>query len=602
MRGAYCAGELHPSWSGVGADRSRERSEDVWGQAIRADGGATVAESAETSSDVRSRVQGSAGAHHSRRAENSVTPEIALPFDVLQKWQRLVDLVANIVRVPSAVVCKLEPPDDTFYRIVANSNSEGNPFRMDETFSMDIGTFCETVIKTREPLLVANALEDDQWKSAPEIQVGMVSYLGFPVLWPNGRMFGTICVLDDKTNRYSDLYQELLLHCRDVLQGDLQTLVRLSNEIEEQRAQLSELFARVPDAMVMVDRDSRITRVNPGFTKIFGYTAAEAIGQRTKDLITPDDLQDEVDSLMDRMVQTGEVFAIETVRRDKNGARVPVSLMCVPVSSTDSRNTGYVIYRDITEAKRLQDEQRRYHDIQLALAQATRIATLGQLSASITHELNQPLTGIITNCGTCLRMLTSEPLNLDGAREAVRRTLRDGNRASDVIARLRALFNKQESASESVDLNEATREVIALSLGELQNSRVTLRTELADDLQRITADRVQLQQVVLNLLRNALDAMNTVDDRPRDLLITTEREDDDCVRLSVKDAGVGFDPHTIAQLFDAFYSTKNDGMGVGLSVSRSIIENHQGRLWAALNDGPGATFSFSVPCRTHTTV
>jgi len=199
-----------------------------------------------------------------------------------------------------------------------------------------------------------------------------------------------------------------------------------------------------------------------------------------------------------------------------------------------------------------------------------------------------------------LRMLTSDSLNLDGARETVRRTMRDGHRASDVIARLRALFSKQEPASEPVDLNEATREVIALSLGELQNSRVIVRTELADDLQFVTADRVQLQQVVLNLLRNALDAMNTVDDRPRDVLIRTEREEGDLVRLSVKDAGVGFDPHTVDKLFEPFYSTKNDGMGVGLSVSRSIIENHQGRLWAVLNDGPGATFSFSVPCRSET--
>jgi len=529
---------------------------------------------------------------------NADTLEIAIPSDVLRKWQRIVDLSANIMRVPSAVVTKLEPPHCTCYRTLVSSNSKGNPFPIDEIFSMDIGTFCETVIKTREPVLVTNALEDDQWKLAPEIQVGMVSYLGFPVRWPDGRVFGTICVLDDKANRYSDLYQELLLHYRDVLQGDLETLARLGNELEEQRAHLSELFARVPEALVMVDRDSRITRVNPAFMKIFGYTAEEAIGQRIKDLITADDLQEEVESLMCRTVQTGEVFAVETVRRHKNGTRVPVSLICVPVSFNASGNTGYVIYRDISETKRLQDEQRRYHEMQLELAHANRIATLGHLSASIAHELNQPLTGIITNCGTCLRMLTSDPLNVDGAREAVRRTMRDGNRASDVIARLRALFNKNEPVSESVDLNEATREVIALSLGELQKCQAIVRTEFADDLPPVTADRVQLQQVVLNLLRNALDAMNTVDDRPRDLLIKTEREESDRVRLSVKDAGVGFDPHTMDKLFEAFYSTKNDGMGVGLSVSRSIVENHQGRLWAVLNDGPGATVSFSVPCRT----
>jgi PAS domain S-box-containing protein len=594
---AYCAGELHPSGAGHGLIAGA--SAPTLGQAIRATGGANVAESA-VASGVSLRVNEPAVTLHRSRAVNSDTPEIAIPPDVLRNWQRIVDLLANIMRVPSAVVCKLEPPDHTYYRIVANSNSEGNPFRMDETFSMDIGTFCETVIKSREPLLVANALEDDQWKSAPEIQVGMVSYLGFPVLWPDGRMFGTICVLDDKANQYSDLYQELLLHCRDVLQGDLQTLARVANELEEQRAHLSVLFARVPEAVVMVDGDSTITRVNPAFTKIFGYTSEEALRQRITDLITPDDLQEEVESLMCRMGQTAEVFSVETVRRHKNGTRVPVSLICVPVSSNAGGHTGYVIYRDLTETKRLQDEQRRYHEIQLELAHANRIATLGQLSASIAHELNQPLTGIMTNCGTCLRMLTSDPLNLDGAREAVRRTMRDGNRASEVIARLRALFSKAEPASESVDLNEATREVIALSLGDLQNGRVMVRTELADGLPNVTGDRVQLQQVVLNLLRNALDAMNTVDDRPRDLLIRTEREEGDWVRLSVKDAGVGFDPQTVDKLFEPFYSTKNDGMGVGLSVSRSIIENHQGRLWAALNDSPGATFSFSVPCRART--
>jgi PAS domain S-box-containing protein len=527
---------------------------------------------------------------------NSDTPELAISLDVLRKWQRIVDLLAAIMRVPSAVVTKLEPPHYTYYRTVASSHSNGNPFPVEELFSMDIGTFCETVIKNNQPLLVANALEDDQWKSAPEIQVGMISYLGFPVLWPDGRMFGTICVLDDKTNQYSDLYQQLLAHFRDVLQADLQTLARLGDELEQHKAYLGELFARVPDAVVMVDQDSRIARVNPGFTKIFGYTAEEAIGRRILDLIAPDDVHEDVESFSDRRLQPKEVFAVETVRRHKNGTCVPVSLIRVHVSSDGTGAAGYVIYRDTTETKRLQDEQRRYHAIQLELAHANRIATLGQLSASIAHELNQPLTGVITNCATCLRMLTSAPMNLDGAREAVRRTMRDGNRASDVIARLRALFNKKESASEQVDLNEATREVIALSSEEIRKSRVLVRTELAGDLRCVAADRVQLQQVVLNLVRNALDAMSGVDDRPRDLLIRTEPAEGDWVRLSVRDAGVGFDPRTMEKLFEAFYSTKSGGMGVGLSVSRSIIENHRGRLWATLNDGPGATFSFSVPC------
>jgi PAS domain S-box-containing protein len=539
---------------------------------------------------------------HPRHSASPDSQEFSITPDVLRNWQRICDLLANIMQVPSAVVTRLEPPDHASYRVIVANSSKSNPFPVDGIFAMDIGTFCETVIKSREPLLVANGLETDQWKSAPEMRVGMVSYLGFPVVWPDGRMFGTICVLDDKTNRYSDHYQELLAHCRDVLQGDLQTLARLGNELEEQRAQLSQLFARVPQAVVMIDHDSRITQANPEFTKIFGYTTEEAVGRRINDLITPDDLQDEVASFRHRMLQKGEVFAVETVRRHKNGTPVPVSLLCVPVSSNGSGNCGYVIYRDITESKRLQEEQRRYHEAQLQLVHANRVATLGQLSASIAHELNQPLTGIITNCGTCLRMLASDSPDLEGAREAVRRTLRDGNRASDVVARLRALFYRKDPTFESVDLNEATREVIALSSRAIQSSKVNVRAELAENLEDVTADRVQLQQVVLNLLKNALDAMGTVEDRPREVLVRTEREDEDRVRLSVTDAGVGFDPQAATRLFEPFFSTKDDGMGVGLAVSRSIIENHQGRMWATLNDGPGATFSFSIPRRIHTNV
>jgi len=231
------------------------------------------------------------------------------------------------------------------------------------------------------------------------------------------------------------------------------------------------------------------------------------------------------------------------------------------------------------------------------LSQVARVTSLGVLTASIAHEVNQPLSGIITNAGTCLRMLAADPPNVEGARETVRRTIRDGNRAADVISRLRALYGKKEPTIESVDLNEATREVLALSLSELQRNRVIVQQELVDDLPLVAGDRVQLQQVILNLLRNASDAMSTIDDRPRDLLIRTEPDDDDRVRLSVSDVGIGFEPQATDKLFEAFYTTKDEGMGIGLSVSRSIIERHHGRLWAMPNSGPGVTFSFSVPCK-----
>lgn len=249
-------------------------------------------------------------------------------------------------------------------------------------------------------------------------------------------------------------------------------------------------------------------------------------------------------------------------------------------------------FQDVTQ-RRLAEEA--LAKARTELANMARVTSLGMLTASVAHEVNQPLSGIITNTDTGLWMLESDPPNVDGARETVRRALRDANRASEVIKRLRALFTKKQVTG-SVDLNEATREVIALSLSELQRNQVLLRTDFNSDLPLITGDRVQLQQVILNLLRNASDAMSAVQDRPRDLLIRTQREEGDRVRLTVQDVGVGFDSDAMDKLFQAFYTTKTDGMGMGLSISRSIIESHKGRLWATRNDGPGATFCFSLPC------
>jgi signal transduction histidine kinase len=223
---------------------------------------------------------------------------------------------------------------------------------------------------------------------------------------------------------------------------------------------------------------------------------------------------------------------------------------------------------------------------------------LGALTASIAHEVNQPLSGIITNAGTCLRMLDASPPNIDGARATAQRTLRDGNRASEVIQRLRTLFQHKRPSTEPVDLNDAANEVLTLCSGELLRSRVVLRTNFGEGMPVVLADRVQLQQVILNLVLNAADAMRTVEERPRDLLVTTTREGATHVRLAVRDSGVGIDPQNIERLFAAFYTTKSHGMGVGLSISRSIIESHDGRLWATANDGPGATFSFLIPCTT----
>ncbi len=252
--------------------------------------------------------------------------------------------------------------------------------------------------------------------------------------------------------------------------------------------------------------------------------------------------------------------------------------------------------QDVTESKLAEDA---LNSARAELTHVERVMTLGALTASIAHEVNQPLSGIIINATTCLSMLAADPPNLDGARATVQRTLSDGNRASEVIQRLRAMFSRKHPANESVDLNETAREVLALSSNELQVCRAILRTDFDADLPPVSADRIQIQQVILNLILNAADAMRAVDDRPRNLLIVTAREDANRVRLSVCDSGAGIDPQHLDKLFDAFFTTKPHGMGVGLSISRSIIESHKGRLWATANDGPGATFSLSIPCRSN---
>ena len=250
--------------------------------------------------------------------------------------------------------------------------------------------------------------------------------------------------------------------------------------------------------------------------------------------------------------------------------------------------------QDVTERRAA---EAALNEARADLAHVARVSSLGTLTASIAHEVNQPLSGMIANASTCLRMLSAEPPDVDGARETARRMIRDGRRASQVINRLRGLYVRKDVSAEPVDVNDATREVIALSKSELQRALVVLRAELDDDVPAVTGDRIQLQQVILNLLHNAAEAMNGVDDRPRQVLVRTEPDGDGAVRLSVRDTGTGILPDTLDRLFEAFYTTKRKGMGIGLSVSRSIIESHHGRLWAMPNDdGPGATFGFCIPC------
>jgi PAS domain S-box-containing protein len=353
------------------------------------------------------------------------------------------------------------------------------------------------------------------------------------------------------------------------------------------------VFENSAIGVVLADLDGRFLAANPVYEQMLGYTEEELQKLSFLDITHEEDLELNRKLIGELLAGKRQQFQIEKQYRRKDGSLIWVRNNVSLVPGTERVPQSLMaLSEDVTERKRAEEALAQ---VRSELAHVSRVTTLGAMTASIAHEVNQPLSGILTNASTCTRMLAHDPPNIEGARETVRRLIRDGNRMAEVISRLRALFSKKDAAIESMNLNEAVLEVIALCIVDLQKNRVVLRPELPDDLPLVKGDRVQLQQVILNLLRNGSDAMSTVEDRPRQLVIRTERDEGDRVQLTVQDAGVGFDPQVVNRLFDPFYTTKGEGMGIGLSVSRYIIESHHGRMWATLNDGPGAAFSFSIP-------
>ena len=280
-------------------------------------------------------------------------------------------------------------------------------------------------------------------------------------------------------------------------------------------------------------------------------------------------------------------MSLKTLKGDWISAAFTITFPAEPAKL----NSVLVSIMDITEQKRAEEA---LHKAQAELAHVTRVTTMGELAASIAHEVNQPLAAVVTNGNACLRWLAGTTPNLNEAREAVWRIIRDGNRASDVITRIRALVRKTDTEKARLDINQIVQEVVFLTQNEAVRKGVTLQMELAADVPSVLGDRVQLQQVILNLVMNGVEAMASVADRPRELCIRARRHESDQVLVAVQDSGIGIDSQDLEKIFDAFYTTKPQGMGMGLAISRSIVENHGGRLWAIPNDGPGATFQFTL--------
>jgi C4-dicarboxylate-specific signal transduction histidine kinase len=291
---------------------------------------------------------------------------------------------------------------------------------------------------------------------------------------------------------------------------------------------------------------------------------------------------------------SAQPYEKEYVRKD--GSRVPV--LIGSAAFDEQRDEGVAFVLDLTERKRAEAEaresERRYREMQMEVAHANRVATMGQLTASIAHEVNQPIAGAATNAEAALRWLAARPPDLDEVRQALYRIVKDANRAGDVIGRIRDIVKKAPPRKDRVDINEAIREVIELTRSEAAKQGAAVQTAFGEGLPLVEGDRVQLQQVVLNLIVNAVQAIGAVAEGPRELFITTARAEPNGVLVTVKDSGPGLAPVNLEQLFAPFYTTKSDGLGMGLSICRSIIEAHGGRLWVTANLPRGAIFHFTV--------
>jgi PAS domain S-box-containing protein len=628
-----------------------------------------------------------------------------------------VDLLAEVMHVPSASIMRVEPPQ---IKVFVSSASKGNPC---VPGSVDTGPYCETVLKSGQPLRVTDALVDETWRSNPHVKSGMISYLGVPISWPDGQIFGTICVRDNKTNEHSEAYLKLLLHFRDLLQADLRSLATLQGELEERKAKIRRLFDANIIGIFLWDVEGRILEANEAFLRIIGYDredlaagrvrwtdltpsewrddtarrvaevtttgtaqprekeyfrkdgsrvpvliggaavgeepqqgiafvvdlserkraeqelrasearfrtfvdhatdalvlhredgtivdvnrqACESLGYGRDELIgmSPLDIDPDADEALMKWIKgrldNGEIVSFESRHRRKDGTVFPVEIRIREFRQGGQR-LALALIRDVTDRKRAEAQAReaeqRYRDMQMELAHANRVATMGQLTASIAHEVKQPIAATVSNAQAALRWLGRQPPDLGEVRLALAHIVQDGKRAGDVVGRIRDLIKKAPPREDRLDINGAIREVIELTRGEAVKNGVSVQSELADRLPSMQGDRVQLQQVMLNLIINAVEAMSGVSEGPRELLISTGTSDTGDVRVAVRDSGPGLTPAALERLFEPFCTTKPGGLGLGLSICRSIIEAHGGRLWASANVPRGAIFQFTLPVR-----
>jgi PAS domain S-box-containing protein len=375
---------------------------------------------------------------------------------------------------------------------------------------------------------------------------------------------------------------------------DITERKRAEEQLRESEARFQAMADTAPVMIWMTGTDALCNYFNKPWLEFTGRTMEQEVGTGWVQGVHPDDVQACFDGFLPAF-HARKPFTMEYRLRRVDGEYRLVIESGIPRFTGGGEFAGYIGSNiDITDRKRAEEERERLRQMQADLAHINRVSTMGELTASLAHEIKQPISAAVIDARTCLKWLVRDQPDIKEAREAVTRIIGDVTRASEIITRIRSLFKKGETQRELVDLNEIIREMMALLHVEAGRYSVSIRTELAADLPNINADRVQLQQVFMNLMLNGIDAVNETN-VAGELTITSQRNPDDQLLVSVSDTGVGLPPENADKIFDAFFTTKSQGTGMGLSISRSIIESHGGRLWATPNSDRGTTFQFTLP-------